>query len=185
MTSGTPQVTSVPGLSAVGAAAILAETGDLTRFDSPRAVVKHAGLCPRENTSGTKEGRARIAPARTPQAAPGRMARSLGSPSEQPGTYRTLSTPDHPSGKPAHHRASPRRTRRRATALAACHRHPARPLERTDRQWTRQNDHRRLIPGCAPQGRAKLHPALRTDLDRHPEQAHRLLLKLDCTLSGQ
>lgn len=54
-------VTTIPGLSAVGAAAILAETGDLTRFDSPRAVVKHAGLCPRENTSGTMHGRARIA----------------------------------------------------------------------------------------------------------------------------
>jgi transposase len=57
----TDLVTTIPGLSAVGAAAILAETGDLTRFDSPRAVVKHAGLCPRENTSGTMHGRARIA----------------------------------------------------------------------------------------------------------------------------
>lgn len=57
----TALVTTIPGLSAVGAAAILAETGDLTRFDSPRAVVKHAGLCPRENTSGTMHGRARIA----------------------------------------------------------------------------------------------------------------------------
>ncbi|TVT21719.1 IS110 family transposase [Amycolatopsis acidiphila] len=57
----TDLVTSIPGLSTVGAAAILAETGDLARFDSPRAVVKHAGLCPRENSSGTKEGRARIA----------------------------------------------------------------------------------------------------------------------------
>ena len=44
---------SIPGVSAIGAAAILAETGDPTRFDSPRALVKHAGLCPRENTSGT------------------------------------------------------------------------------------------------------------------------------------
>jgi transposase len=57
----TDLVSSIPGLSAVGAASILAETGDLARFDSPRAVVKHAGLCPRENNSGTKEGRARIA----------------------------------------------------------------------------------------------------------------------------
>jgi transposase len=57
----TSLVTTIPGVSAVGAAAILAETGDLTRFDSPRAVVKHAGLSPRENSSGTMEGRARIA----------------------------------------------------------------------------------------------------------------------------
>jgi transposase len=45
-------VGSIQGLSAVGAAAILAETGDLARFDSARALVKHAGLCPRANESG-------------------------------------------------------------------------------------------------------------------------------------
>lgn len=56
----TELVTSVPGVSAVGAATILAETGDLNRFDSARAVVKHAGLCPRENNSGTSTGRSRI-----------------------------------------------------------------------------------------------------------------------------
>ncbi|MGO9510460.1 MAG: IS110 family transposase, partial [Mycobacterium sp.] len=53
-------VTSIPGLSAVGAATILAETGDPARFDSPRALVKHAGLCPRDNASGTFNGRVRI-----------------------------------------------------------------------------------------------------------------------------
>jgi transposase len=46
-------VTTIDGLSVVGAAAILAETGDPTRFDSPRAWVKHAGLAPRANESGT------------------------------------------------------------------------------------------------------------------------------------
>ena len=56
----TALVTTIPGLSAVGAAAILAETGDLNRFDSARAVVKHAGLCPRENASGTYAGRTTI-----------------------------------------------------------------------------------------------------------------------------
>ena len=56
----TELLTSIPGLSAVGAAAMLAETGDLTRFDCPRALVKHAGLCPRDNTSGTFHGRSRI-----------------------------------------------------------------------------------------------------------------------------
>ena len=53
----TAVVCSIPGLSAVGAAAILAETGDLARFASPRAVVKHAGLCPRDNASGHHQGR--------------------------------------------------------------------------------------------------------------------------------
>lgn len=56
----TALVTTIPGLSAVGAAAILAETGDLSRFDSARAVVKHAGLCPRENASGTYAGKTTI-----------------------------------------------------------------------------------------------------------------------------
>jgi transposase len=56
----TELVTSIPGVSAIGAAAILAETGDPTRFDSPRALVKHAGLCPRDNASGTFRGRCQI-----------------------------------------------------------------------------------------------------------------------------
>jgi transposase len=53
-------VTSIPGVSAVTAAAILAETGDLTRFSSARAVVKHAGLCPRDNASGAYQGKTAI-----------------------------------------------------------------------------------------------------------------------------
>jgi transposase len=56
----TALVTSIPGVSVIGAAAILAETGDPARFDSPRALVKHAGLCPRDNASGTFQGRAQI-----------------------------------------------------------------------------------------------------------------------------
>jgi transposase len=50
-------VTSIDGLTAIGAATLLAETGDLTRFRSPRSVVKHAGLCPRDNTSGAHQGK--------------------------------------------------------------------------------------------------------------------------------
>jgi transposase len=53
-------VTSITGLSAVGAAAILAETGDPRRFATARALVKHAGLAPREKLSGTFTGRARL-----------------------------------------------------------------------------------------------------------------------------
>ena len=56
----TELATSIPGVSAVGAAAMLAEIGDPTRFDSARALVKHAGLCPRENASGTFTGQSRI-----------------------------------------------------------------------------------------------------------------------------
>jgi transposase len=49
-------VATIPGLSAAGAAAILAETGDPARYDSPRTWVKHAGLAPRANESGTFRG---------------------------------------------------------------------------------------------------------------------------------
>jgi len=62
----TDLVTTIPGLSAVGAAAILAQTGDLSRFTSARAVVKHAGLAPRERMSGTFTGKARLSGAGRP-----------------------------------------------------------------------------------------------------------------------
>lgn len=52
----TELVCSIDGLSAVGAAAILAEAGDPARFDCARTWVKHAGLCPRANESGTFTG---------------------------------------------------------------------------------------------------------------------------------
>jgi hypothetical protein len=74
----TDLVTSIPGLSAVGAAAILAETGDLTRFPGPRSVVKHAGLCPRDKRlrpPPRQDDDLRPWPTR---AAPGRLAGSLG-----------------------------------------------------------------------------------------------------------
>ncbi len=46
-------VATIPGLSAV--AAILAETGDPSRYDT-RAWGKHAGLAPRANESGAFRG---------------------------------------------------------------------------------------------------------------------------------
>lgn len=56
----TALATSIPGISAVGAATILAEAGDPARFSSARALVKHAGLCPRDNASGTYQGKTTI-----------------------------------------------------------------------------------------------------------------------------
>jgi transposase len=50
-------VTTIAGLTAVGAAAILAETGDPARFATARSLVKHAGLCPRDNASGAHQGK--------------------------------------------------------------------------------------------------------------------------------
>jgi transposase len=67
----TELVTSIHGISAVGAAAILAETGDPHRFATARSMVKHAGLA-----------RGRRHPAATPAApsSPARAGRDSGSP---------------------------------------------------------------------------------------------------------
>jgi transposase len=56
----TELVTTITGLSAVGAAAILAQTGDPDRYDCPRTWVKHAGLCPRANESGAFRGATKV-----------------------------------------------------------------------------------------------------------------------------
>ena len=53
-------VTTIPGISAVGAAAILAESGDPRRFTTARALVKHAGLAPRQRQSGTYTGQTKL-----------------------------------------------------------------------------------------------------------------------------
>jgi transposase len=56
----TELVTSITGISAVGAAAILAQSGDPRRFATARALVKHAGLAPRQKLSGTFTGRTKL-----------------------------------------------------------------------------------------------------------------------------
>jgi transposase len=56
----TALATSITGLSAIGAAAILAETGGPRRFATARALVKHSGLAPREKLSGTFIGRTKL-----------------------------------------------------------------------------------------------------------------------------
>ena len=57
---GLARLADIPGLTAVGAAAILAETGDPRRYDSSSSLVKHAGLSPSENASGAFSGQAHI-----------------------------------------------------------------------------------------------------------------------------
>jgi transposase len=59
-------VTTIPGLTAVGAAVILAQTGDPARYDTPRAWVKHGGLAPQANESGKYRGKTRHSAPRTP-----------------------------------------------------------------------------------------------------------------------
>ncbi|MCW2936016.1 MAG: transposase [Actinomycetia bacterium] len=53
-------VASIPGVTALTGAMILAESGDPRRFSSARALVKHAGLNPTERTSATITGQSRV-----------------------------------------------------------------------------------------------------------------------------
>ena len=57
---GLARLADIPGLTAVGAAAILAETGDPRRNETSSSLVEHAGLSPAGNASGAFEGQERI-----------------------------------------------------------------------------------------------------------------------------
>ena len=57
---GLSRLGDVPGLTAVGAAAILAEAGDPRRYDSSSSLARHAGMSPAGNASGAFEGQAHI-----------------------------------------------------------------------------------------------------------------------------
>jgi len=123
----TALATSIDGLSPVGAAAILAQTGDLTRFTSARAVVKHAGLAPRERKSGTFTGKARSSPRTAPPR--GRRPRaSLRRNDIQP------DTPDLSEVKSVHElgRGEPSAALRTPRYLVG-HRRPPRPVVDTTR----------------------------------------------------
>ena len=81
----------IPGISAVGAAAILAETGDPHRFATGRALVKHAGLAPREKTVRAPSPAGPSSPARAGPGSGSRPGARCGercrpTPSTPPGT---------------------------------------------------------------------------------------------------
>jgi transposase len=57
---GLSRLAGIPALTALGAAVILAETGDPHRYDSSSSLVKHAGLAPASNESGAFAGDAHI-----------------------------------------------------------------------------------------------------------------------------
>ncbi len=98
----TDLATSIAGLSPVGAAAILAETGDPRRFATARALVKHAGLAPREKLSGTFTG-GPSSPARAGPGCGSRPGARSGEPADQHRLrrrYRHLTTRDTNKLKP-------------------------------------------------------------------------------------
>jgi transposase len=57
---GLARLGDIPGLTATGAAAILAETGDPRRYGTSSSLVKHAGMSPSDNASGAFDGEAHI-----------------------------------------------------------------------------------------------------------------------------
>ena len=58
---GLSRLGDIPGLSVVGAAAILAETGDPRHYQTSSSLVKHAGMSPSDNASGSFAGETHIA----------------------------------------------------------------------------------------------------------------------------
>ncbi len=86
----TELVTSITGISAVGAATILAETGDPNRFATARALVKHAGRAPRRSCRAPPPA-GPSSPARADPGSGSRLGAQSGepnapTPSTQPGT---------------------------------------------------------------------------------------------------
>ena len=99
----TELVTSITGISAVGAAAILAETGDPNRFATARALVKHAGLAPREKLSGTFTGRTKLTGQGRPRLRVAAWRTVWGAQRANPvyaARYRHLTTREHNKLKP-------------------------------------------------------------------------------------
>jgi transposase len=99
----TELATSIPGVSAVGAAAILAETGDPNRFATARALVKHAGLAPREKLSGTFVGRTKLTGQGRPRLRAAAWRTVWGAQRANPvygARYRHLTTREHNKLKP-------------------------------------------------------------------------------------
>jgi transposase len=54
------RVCQIPGLTPAGLAAILAESGDLRRYESSSSVVKHAGMSPARNQSAGFHGKTKM-----------------------------------------------------------------------------------------------------------------------------
>ena len=121
----TALATTVDGLSPLGAAAILAETGDPRRFATARAVVKHAGLAPREKLSGAFTGRTPADRPGATRAAPGSLARRLGSATRQPRLPGPLPAPDQQGTQQAQPHPGADHHRRRDLAAPARVRHEA------------------------------------------------------------
>ena len=121
----TELVTTIGGLTVTGAAAILAETGDPARFATARALVKHAGLCPRDNSSGAAQGKTSISGRGRPGLRVAAWRAVWAAMPNNPVMAARFALPDHPPGQPAGPPAGPHGLRRSPAALDPCRRHPA------------------------------------------------------------
>jgi transposase len=93
----TKLATSIPGMSAVGAAAILAETGDPNRFATARALVKHAGLAlALGRLAGAIRGRSCLAPSSGVPNSPAKAAPPCDWPRGGPSGGHNVATPSTP-----------------------------------------------------------------------------------------
>jgi hypothetical protein len=120
-----------------------------------------AGLCPRENTSGTYTGQSRISRRGRPRLRLAAWRAVWGALPNNPVMAVPLPASDHQGAQSAQRRAGPRGNRRRPAALDPRHHHPARHLRR------RRGRRRRAAHGGLTQPRnqppkevgAKLHSA--------------------------
>jgi hypothetical protein len=143
----TDLVTSITGLSAIGAATILAETGDPRRFATARALDGHAGLAPAGQTVRHIHRADQAHRPRTPRPAAGGLARGLGSAPVQPGLPGPLPAPDQQGAEQAAaHPGADRRRRRDPAAALRRHHHRAGPgpRHRHPRQAPPGSSRRRL-----------------------------------------
>jgi transposase len=143
----TKLATSIHGLSPVGAAAILAETGDPTRFATARALVKHAGLAPREKLSGTFTGRTKLTGQGRPKL---RLAawRAVWAALQTNRLRRPIPIPDHPGHQQAHPDPGADRDRRGDPAAPARDDHHRRclgPRHRHARHPRQAGNHTRRL----------------------------------------
>jgi len=87
---GLSRLADIPALTAVGAAAILAETGGPRRYDSSSSLVKHAGLSPSENAFRRLLRPGAHLPPRPVRPAADRLARGVADAPVQPGAGRQV-----------------------------------------------------------------------------------------------
>jgi hypothetical protein len=118
---------TVPGLSAVGAAAILGETGDPSRYDSARTWVKHAGICPGTTPRAGSAGRPHL-PTGRPVLRTAAWRAIWGLLPHIPSFAAAAPMAHHQDGQPACWRQGPSGARRGAATSAVGRVQPARGL---------------------------------------------------------